>query len=222
LAQTLDIFSISEAVNSHNKYPLQQLHRNLAEKLGGISPEMLDDAEEKLMVAENKLKKLEKYMKLFDNTWDILLNQGEEIIDGFTDDFCSFSSETAKSKLNSGNSKQPTDTTVVGGETTFTEKNNSLTSSVDIKSVFEKDWKPFDLPPDTSNQYQRLPKISQDVWPPLASTILSEDIQVHAQKHWWGVINRTTAKRNQINFRKSARDRLMKLLTCSSVRPLSS
>jgi len=97
----------------------------------------------------------------------------------------------------SGNSKQLTDKTVVSGETTFTEKNNSSTSSVDIKSVFEKDWKLFDISPGTSNQYQCLPKVSQDVWPPLASTILSEDLEVHAQKHLWGVIKQTRAKKTR-------------------------
>jgi len=91
-----------------------------------------------------------------------------------------------------------------------------------LKSVFDKDWKLFYVSPGTSNQHQRLPKASQDVWPPLASTILSEDIETHTQKHWWGVIKKTTADRNKISLRKSAKDRMMRLLTCSSLRPLSS
>jgi len=45
-----------------------------------------------------------------------------------------------------------------------------------MKSAFEGDWKPFiDVFPGTSN-----PAASQDYWPPLASTILSEDIETHA------------------------------------------
>jgi len=50
-----------------------------------------------------------------------------------------------------------------------------------MKSAFEGDWKPFiDVFPGTSNQHQPLPAASQDYWPPLASTILSEDIETHA------------------------------------------
>jgi len=53
----------------------QQIQRNLVKKLDKISTEMLDDTEEKLMVAKNKLKELEDDIKLFDNTWDNLLNK---------------------------------------------------------------------------------------------------------------------------------------------------
>jgi len=71
---------------------------------------------------------------------------------------------------------------------TSTGMNNSLTPSVDMKSAFDEDWKSFHVSPGTSNQHQSLPEASQDVWPPLAATILSDDIEIHAQKHWWRVI----------------------------------
>jgi len=130
---------------------------------------------------------------------NLLNKDAEEMAEGFTDDFSSLSSETAKSKLNSGNSKQPTDKTDIRGETKSTEP------SVDMKSAFEEDWKPFDVSPDTSNQHQHLPETSQDIWPPLASTILSEDIETHSHKHWWGVIKKTTPDRKQISLRKSVK-----------------
>jgi len=144
------------------------------------------------------------------------------MVEGFADDFDSFSLETAKSKLNSGNSKQPNDVTGLKSKTAFTEKNNRLNSSVDIKSVFEENWRPFDLSPGASSQHQCLPKASEDVWPPIASIMLSEDIEAHKQKHWWRVIKKTTADRNKISSRKSAKDRIIKLLTCSSLCSLQS
>jgi len=219
------MFIIIGAKDSQNspdekKYAPQQVHRNLVEKLDNISPEMLDDPEGELKVAENKLKELANDIKLFDNTWDNLLNKDEEMVEGFTDDSGFLSSETAKSKLNSGNSKQPTDRIGIRREATSTEKNNIITPPLAIESVFEKDWRPFDVSPGTSNQHQRLPEASQCVWPPSGSTILSEDIETHTQKHWWGVIKKTTADRNKISLRKSAKDRIMRLLT--SLSPLSS
>jgi len=193
-AQTLESFLFSGAEDLQNsrdkKYASQQVHRNLAEKLDSISPKMLDDTEEKFKVAENKLKELEDDMELFDNTWDNLLNQdNRNMVESFTDDFGCLSSETTKSKLSSaGNSEQPTYKIDIRDEATSTKMNNSLTPSVDTEPVFDKDWKPFHVSPGTSSQHQRLPKASQNVWPPLASTILSEDIEIHAQKHWWRVI----------------------------------
>jgi len=120
-AQTLKGFVISGAEDLQNQrdkknYASQQIHRNLGNKLDKINTEMLDDTEEKLKVVQNKLKELEDHMKLFDNTWDNLINQvDEEMVEGFTDDFGSLSSETAKSKLSSaGNSEQPTEKTDIG------------------------------------------------------------------------------------------------------------
>jgi len=113
------------------KYASQQVHRNLVEKLDNISTKMLDDTEGKLKVAENKLKELANDIKLFDNTWDNLFNKDDvEMVEGFTDDFGSLSSATAKKKLSSGNSKQPTNKTDRRNEMTSPEKNNS--SSVEI------------------------------------------------------------------------------------------
>jgi len=117
--QTLESFIISGAEDPQKspgkkKYAPQQVQRNLVEKLDNISPEMLDDisremlddTEEKLKVAENKLNELEDDIKLFNNTWNNLLNKDEEMVEGFTDDFGPLNSETAKIKMRSGNSKQ--------------------------------------------------------------------------------------------------------------------
>jgi len=220
---SLEGFVISGAEDLQNSpdkknYASQQIHRNLVEKLDKISTESLDDTEEKLKVVQNKLKELEDDIKPFDNTWDNLLNQdNRKMVQGFTDDFGSLSSETA------GNSGQPTDKTDIRDEMISTRMNNSSTPSVDMKSVFDEDIMPFHVSPGTSNhEHQRLPKVSQDVWPPLVSTILSEDIETHTQKHWWGVIKKTTADGNKTSLRKSAKDRMMRLLTCSSLRPFSS
>jgi len=89
------------------------------------------------------------------------------MVEGFTDDFGSLSSETTKSKLSfAENSEQPTNKTDKRGETTSTEKSSSLSPSVDMKSAFDEDWNTFHVSPGTSNQHQSLPEVSQVVWPP--------------------------------------------------------
>jgi len=184
---------------------------------------MLDDAEEKLKVAENKLKELANDIKLFDDTWDNSPNKDEEMVEGFTVDFGSLNCETAKSKLNSGNSKQPTDKTDIRGETTSTEKNYSLTASVDMKSVFDEDWRPFDVSPGT---FSHAASMSARIFSRCLAAISFHHTLRRYRKTCTetlvGVIKKTTAKSKQISLKKSAKDRVMKLLTCFSLRLLSS
>jgi len=93
---------VEDLQNSPDKknYASQQIHRNLVEKLNNISTKMLDDTERKLKVAENKPKELGNDIKLFDNTWDNLLNHdNRKMVEGFTDDFGSLSSETEEAEL---------------------------------------------------------------------------------------------------------------------------